>query len=278
MIRRLTTIFFIAFTCAAFQFPTAGEYEHVTDFRGKVQESEVENSWTENPTRKASENKRPWDNESFLDMEGYVSPGFDDWAMPEFADFNPWDVAPAPTHGPNDIFLPIWHMAGCGLSVSPIFLIDDDCQDLKSILVHFFYKHGPVVDWGIEGPVLDVTQIEGEPFPVYDITAMPNATYGSEIKFWAKTRSLKNGVADGFCDITIGLYCDTECPCDGYPIEIYASSDEIAAGDSITLYADSGGLACPPYTWTVSGTGYSLDTDTTENDKDTVTLTSAAGT
>ena len=273
MIRRLTTIFFIAFTCAAFQFPTAGEYEHVTDFRGKVQESEVENSWTENPTRKASENKRPWDNESFLDMEGYVSPGFDDWAMPEFADFNPWDVAPAPLYGTDDIFLPIWHMAGCGFS--KLIKITDCYTEHR---FNFRYIHGVVVEWGITGPV-SYGQIVIGAMPSYILFhPLPNATEGSEICVFAHTRSLKGGEIDGECHTCTKVYCE-ECECGGTEPDINWNGDpEIAAGGTKNLWVDSLGDACPPYTWQVSGTGYSLNTYTTENDLETVTLSCAAGT
>lgn len=63
-----------------------------------------------------------------------------------------------------------------------------------------------------------------------------------------------------------------------YRPTIYASSETITAEGSITLWVDSGGLACSPYTWAVSGTGYSLDKSTTENDFETVTLTAPAST
>jgi len=58
---------------------------------------------------------------------------------------------------------------------------------------------------------------------------------------------------------------------------IYASDDEIAPEGTITLYVDSGGTACPPYQWSVSGEGYTIQDDDgdqeTDNDLETVTLT-----
>ncbi len=63
-----------------------------------------------------------------------------------------------------------------------------------------------------------------------------------------------------------------------YRPTIYASDDEIDPEGTITLYADSGGTACPPYSWSVSGTGYSLDKNETDNDLETVTLTAPAST
>ena len=66
--------------------------------------------------------------------------------------------------------------------------------------------------------------------------------------------------------------------CSGAIPAIHASSGTIARGGSITLYVDSGNLALPPYSWYVSGTGYSLNKSTTNNDLEVVTLTSASGT
>jgi hypothetical protein len=63
-----------------------------------------------------------------------------------------------------------------------------------------------------------------------------------------------------------------------YRPTIYASSETITAEGSITLWVDSGGKACAPYTWEVSGTGYSLDKSKTDNDLETVTLSCASGT
>jgi hypothetical protein len=65
---------------------------------------------------------------------------------------------------------------------------------------------------------------------------------------------------------------------DQYRPTIYASSETITAEGSITLWVDSGGKACAPYTWEVSGTGYSLDKSQTDNDLETVTLSCASGT
>ena len=66
--------------------------------------------------------------------------------------------------------------------------------------------------------------------------------------------------------------------CSGAIPTIHTSSSTIAPGGSITLYVDSGELALPPYSWSVLGTGYSLDKSTTNNDLEEVTLTSASGT
>jgi len=63
--------------------------------------------------------------------------------------------------------------------------------------------------------------------------------------------------------ILVNISCEEEaCSCDvgeGYvavAIDTGSTSETIAAEGSITIYATNG---CPPYTWGVSGTGYSLD-------------------
>jgi hypothetical protein len=64
----------------------------------------------------------------------------------------------------------------------------------------------------------------------------------------------------------------------GSSIKIYASSDTISPTTPVTLWIESDGWGKPPYQWQVSGTGYSLDKNTTQSDPETVTLTSAGGT
>jgi hypothetical protein len=55
---------------------------------------------------------------------------------------------------------------------------------------------------------------------------------------------------------------------------IYDDDDDdmVDSGGSVKLWVDSGGLACPPYTWSTSNTGWSLYSNETENDLETVTL------
>jgi len=48
--------------------------------------------------------------------------------------------------------------------------------------------------------------------------------------------------------------------------------DMIGSGGSVNLWVDSGGAACPPYTWSTSSAGWSLDSSTTGDDLETVTL------
>jgi hypothetical protein len=61
---------------------------------------------------------------------------------------------------------------------------------------------------------------------------------------------------------------------DQYAPIIYDDDDDdmVDSGGSVKLWVDSGGLAYPPYTWATSNTGWNLDSNETENDLETVTL------
>jgi len=92
-----------------------------------------------------------------------------------------------------------------------------------------------------------------------------------------------SAIADNSSDTSSGLSTypgdttypdDWQCECSGAIPTIITSSDEISPGGSITLHVDSGGLACPDYSWEVTGIGYTIDSES-ENDLETVTLTSA---
>ena len=60
--------------------------------------------------------------------------------------------------------------------------------------------------------------------------------------------------------------------------KIYSSSEDIVPGGTIDLWVDTGGSGCPPYTWSVSGTGYSLSGTTTYSKEQIVTLSCNQGT
>ena len=182
----------------------------------------------------------------------------------------PLGSRPSTGYYPNDIYV----VAGGGCILCGPNRVD--CE--KEYIVRFCILHGIVVKVTVDGPVAyweqkgttGVVKIVVQPFA--------NATIGSKITVNAWTKALiKGDKPDGFCKHVAKIaYCG--CNCIGSTPDIDSSSDEIAAGGSITLWVDSGGLACPPYNWSVSGNGYSLDKSTTNNDMETVTLTCASGT
>jgi hypothetical protein len=73
-------------------------------------------------------------------------------------------------------------------------------------------------------------------------------------------------------------YSKINCNCVGTIPTIKASTSEIKSGSSITLWVDSGGKACPDFTWSVSNAKYTLNKSKTVNDLETVTMTAASGT
>ena len=133
----------------------------------------------------------------------------------------------------------------------------------------------------VEGPVLAWELEQGIP-PIIKINPADNAVNWSEINVHAATKALKKGeVPDGYCQATIRLYCQApseECECVGATPTIVPSASEIAPGGSITMTVSSGELACPPFTWEVSDTGYSISGSPTSGDGEEVTLSCASGT
>ena len=65
---------------------------------------------------------------------------------------------------------------------------------------------------------------------------------------------------------------------DAYKPKIYSDNDEIARNNYVNVWVDSDGKACPPYSWSVSGTGFHFDsasgptTATTNADLETLQL------
>jgi hypothetical protein len=65
---------------------------------------------------------------------------------------------------------------------------------------------------------------------------------------------------------------------DAYKPKIYSDNDEIARNNYVHVWVDSDGKACPPYSWSVSGTGFHFDsasgpiTATTNVDLETLQL------
>ncbi len=64
------------------------------------------------------------------------------------------------------------------------------------------------------------------------------------------------------------------CECTGVKPTIYDNDadDLIPSAGSVNLWVNSGGKACPPYTWSTTSEGWSLNASTTNNDLETVTL------
>ncbi|MFH1487385.1 MAG: hypothetical protein ABII06_00625 [Pseudomonadota bacterium] len=57
----------------------------------------------------------------------------------------------------------------------------------------------------------------------------------------------------------------------------FSSSETVVPGGTLELYVNSGGFGCSPYTWEVTGTGYTLDKSKSV-DLEVVTIESQGGT
>ena len=54
----------------------------------------------------------------------------------------------------------------------------------------------------------------------------------------------------------------SECECEGYSPNVYTSSETVTRNNHVDVWVDSGGLACPPYSWSASGTGFHFNSST----------------
>lgn len=98
----------------------------------------------------------------------------------------------------------------------------------------------------------------------------------SKITVTIQTAPLKGQEQAGSCKKSILVNCE-ECECIGSDPDVYSTDEEVARLGTENMWVDSGGLACPPFTWTVSGTGFSLSKATTDSDME-INVLSADGT
>ncbi len=245
--RILIYLLALCLACGGFRFTTTSDEESLADFLRKAVESDIEPSRSTKSGRKASENKRPWLSDSFLDMEvGEITPPYD--IGPWNFELPPLGSRPSTGYYPNDIYV----VAGGGCILCGPNRVD--CE--KEYIVRFCILHGIVVKVTVDGPVAYWEQKGTTGVVKIVIQPYPNSTIGTKITVNAWTKALiKSDKPDGFCKHVAKIaYCGA-CECLGFTPDIDSSADTIAAGGSITLWVDSGGLACPPYNWSVSGNG-----------------------
>ena len=137
--------------------------------------------------------------------------------------------------------------------------------------------NGPVAYWEYDKSSI-TPKIRVQPYP--------NAAKNTSITVKVTSRNLLGGEngQTGSCQDSTVLMCE-ECECKGAGVIVFKSiseADAVDKGNSVSLWADSGGEACPPYTWTVQGNDQQNDwhfgsvsgpkTAITENDLDQVSL------
>jgi hypothetical protein len=75
-------------------------------------------------------------------------------------------------------------------------------------------------------------------------------------------RVFYNDVLGSVCSEMVSMWCEDICSCPSgtFAFDDGSTPDTIAPGGSITLYVSGG---CAPYSWAVTGTGYTLDNAST---------------
>lgn len=109
------------------------------------------------------------------------------------------------------------------------------------------------------------------------ITVIPDKNAGnkSEVMIVVQTKPLSWQSKGGVCWATVVIECE-ECECAGATPTVVVGASELAPGNSTTAYVNSGGLACGPFAWSISGTGFTISPSSTDGDGETVTVTAGA--
>ena len=127
----------------------------------------------------------------------------------------------------------------------------------------------------------DIEPPEGGWTPVPPITGNRENV---EVKIYSRLKRDATGKVIGprglLCTAKERVFCyeREECDCaaaDPFTFDDASTPDTIAPGGSISIYVAGG---CGPYSWSVVGTGYTLDSATTENGTVVNGLNSASGT
>jgi hypothetical protein len=280
--------FFIG-SAYAFRLPGMRKDENAVESNQKIEESEVANQRDYSRSRKASVNKKPWLSENLFDMEYTVWPELPDRSTPDL-DQSGTDFR--------------YYVSGCGL-IGPAGV---NCGE-EAIVELWYLEPGSIISgYETSGPAyFKVNAIGGEASGGFTAKVLENATDGSVLNFKVFTvsdekaqnaalaaaiaqqtglpvteadlRDPDHNVIEYYsnkgCEWQMFVSCNP-CECQGATPTIVASDSTIDPGGSITLYVDSGGLACPPYTWEVDDIAYSI-TSETDNDLEEATLSASSG-
>jgi hypothetical protein len=268
----------------AFRLPGMRKYENAVESNQKIEESEVSSQRDYSRSRKASVNKKPWLSENLFDMEYTVWPEAPDRSTPDL-DQNGTDFR--------------YYISECGL------ITDAGVNCGETLLVDLWYLRPGSIITGYEsdGPM----SVKYGGAHAFTAKIYENAEDGTRLTFRINTisdteaqdaalaaaiaqqtglpvteadlRNPDNELITYYlnkgCECSAYVSCD-ECECVGATPTIVASASTIAPGGSITLYVDSGGLACPPYSWETDDIAYSI-TSETDNDLEEATLSASSG-
>lgn len=256
----LICIAVIRFNMPVYGLPNRGEYKPLSDYMKHNRESDVESSRTENPQRKASELKKPWLSDNLLEMETALEPyDFPEGDVRDYPDyhFTPPIIRGQPRAGGGD------GGALCAF-YQPNIMIGHECEGTRETVLRLGLLQGIVTGLTASGPG-SIGQTSLMEFPV---TVYQNVTEGT------MTLDLEVSGFDGStgtCSAKVIVQCPLdegeECDCSpGVTPTINYIGDTLVVGNNKEVWVDSGGLACPPYNWEVTGLGYSMSQAQTTND------------
>ena len=261
---------------------TASEEEGLHEFMRKTREQDLGSSRDGSVDRKASEDKKPWLGSDLQSLESIVWP---------HAEISPWNFdIPTIVENPDKIYRPGdsgagWYVAGCAI-LGPSSVECNDCAPLQSPPDCGGSK--PFTEQIITGQIINSIQVKGpvagwkkikggkQGSRTIEITPMTDVDDGSAIEILVRTSPLGWQERAGECYKKVRVTCvSPSCDCstaDTFVIDD-SSGTTIDPGGNATINVDGG---CGPYTWEVTGTGYSFSAS--ETGVTTNTLTSAAGT
>ena len=109
----------------------------------------------------------------------------------------------------------------------------------------------------------------------------PNQKDGNKIRITVNTSPLDGHGKGGVCTKEITVNCEG-CECLGYEPAVHPDGSTIARSGTLSMWVENDGLACPPYTWSVTAGGggcaggLTLSKTTTEADYEYNTLIASA--
>lgn len=226
---------------------------------------------------------RPYTQDSYPEMEHYYQlPGFE-LPEPQFAGQVPTNLEwPAPGS-----------TACAVVCYSPHYECEDAVECHVGIVISGARSLGQFLQTAalrvrVNGKNHTSFEVVGKnrPIPIIEIyPPQDDPNYGCWLK-WPDGQdtvelslvSKETGYA--LCTYKLDVFCRKECECDcedpptgAFSIDEDSTPDTIDPGGSITVYVQGG---CPPYTFSVSSTGYSFSPE--ETDDPYSTLSCAAGT
>lgn len=252
--------------------------EGLYDYINKTTEDQVESTRTTDPKprRKASEDKHFSQGDSLHDEELVYWPHFDigpwNWELPDinirWPDLPGYaDDWPQSRYG----YLPPWQTyPGDGTTITSFVCLTSNCPDVVDCEDEFVVWRNPIgggeilLGYGAVGkPVFGVVLDNDGNIVVY---VRDNATTGQFFTIWYEKAFADNPSNSIICKTRVLYECGCECQEAEPAVYVQSGNTSMPRNDSEAMYVDSDELACPPFTWSVTGTGFSFSKSQTDSD------------